>query len=220
MGLDAVEIILRAEELFAVDIGDEEAAKVETVGQFYELICSKLHISPLQSPVTSEELPVITHREKVFLFLSRHTPLPAPAEALPWSPQSVWDSVVAVFADQQGLSTTDVTYHARIAKDHSRDPEQESCDCNSIFQVICRTNDCPRRSCFTAQGFEHNCPCPAHSLGARFRSMSRTRASHTNPLKGRIAITGILESAGSVACSQTRQSSQWRAVTQSIPSEW
>jgi hypothetical protein len=117
MGLDAVEIILRAEELFAVDIGDEEAAKVETVGQFYELICAKLHIPPLQSPVTSEELPVITHREMVFLFLSRHTPLPAPAEALPWSPQSVWDCVVAVFVDQQGLSSNDVTYHVRIAND-------------------------------------------------------------------------------------------------------
>lgn len=59
MGLDAVEIILRVEELFAIGIDDEEAAKVETVGQFYELICSKLHIPPLRSPVTSEELPVI-----------------------------------------------------------------------------------------------------------------------------------------------------------------
>jgi len=117
MGLDAVEIILRIEELFSIDIGDGEAAKVETVGQFYELICSKLHIPPLRSPVTSEELPVITHREKVFPILSRHTPLPAPAEVLPWSPQSVWDCVIAVFVDQQGLKAKDVTYRARIAKD-------------------------------------------------------------------------------------------------------
>jgi hypothetical protein len=117
MGLDAVEIVLRVEELFAIDIGDEEAAKVETVGQFYELICSKLHLLPLRSPVTSGELPVITQREKVFLFLSRHTPLPAPAEALPWTPQSVWDCVVAVFVDQQGLRVEDVIYPARIATD-------------------------------------------------------------------------------------------------------
>ncbi|MGA2890094.1 MAG: hypothetical protein ABSE51_18765 [Terracidiphilus sp.] len=117
MGLDAVEIILRVEELFSIDISDEEAAKVETVGQFYELICSKLQIPPLQSPVTSEDLPVITHREKVFLFFGRHTPLPAPAEVLPWSPQSVWDCVVAVFVDQQGLKAKDVIRHARIAKD-------------------------------------------------------------------------------------------------------
>jgi len=117
MGLDAVEIILRAEELFAIEIGDEEAARVETVGQFYELICSKLQIPPLLSPVTSELLPVITSHEKRFLFLSHPTRLPVPAEVLPWSPQSVWDCVVAIFVDQQGLKANDVIYPARIAKD-------------------------------------------------------------------------------------------------------
>lgn len=117
MGLDAVEIILRAEELFAINIADEEASKVETVGQFYELICFKLNIPPLVSPVTPEELPVITRREKAFLFLSRRTPLPAPAAVLPWSAQSVWDCVIAIFVDQQALRAKDVTYNARIAKD-------------------------------------------------------------------------------------------------------
>jgi len=34
MGLDAVEIILRAEELFDTEISDEERSRVETVGQF------------------------------------------------------------------------------------------------------------------------------------------------------------------------------------------
>jgi len=117
MGLDAVEIILRAEELFAIEVQDEEAARVETVGQFYELICSKLEISPLESPITSKELPVITHHEKVFLLLGRPTHLPAPVGVLPWSPQSVWDCVVAIFVDQQGLKTKDVIYAARIVKD-------------------------------------------------------------------------------------------------------
>ncbi len=117
MGLDAVEIILRAEELFAIEIQDEEAARIETVGQFYDLICSKLNIVPLQSPITSKELPVITHHEKIFLFLSRPTHLPAPVEVLPWSPQSVWDCVIAIFVDQQGLNVEDVAYSARIAKD-------------------------------------------------------------------------------------------------------
>lgn len=79
MGLDGVEIILRVEELFGIEIGDEDAAKVETVGEFYELICSKLNVTPFRSPVTSEVLPVITRREKVFLLLERHKPLPAPA---------------------------------------------------------------------------------------------------------------------------------------------
>jgi len=117
MGLDAVEIILRTEELFGIEITDEEAAKVETAGNFYQLICSKLHISPLQSPVTSEVLPVINKHERRFWLLSRPIPLPPPTEVLPWSPQSVWDCVVATFIDQQGLRVEEIAYAARIAKD-------------------------------------------------------------------------------------------------------
>ena len=83
MGLDAVEIILRAEELFDTEISDEERSRVETVGQFYELICSKLNVSPLLFPVTSEVLPVITEHQKMLLFLSRPKHLPIPTDVLP-----------------------------------------------------------------------------------------------------------------------------------------
>jgi hypothetical protein len=67
--------------------------------------------------VTSAVLPVITHKENKFFFLSGHTPLPAPPDVLPWSPQSVWDTVVAVFVDQQGLEPDEILYHALIARD-------------------------------------------------------------------------------------------------------
>jgi len=117
MGLDGVEIVLRTEELFVIAINDDEAAMVRTVGDFYQLICAKLGVPPLQSPCTSENLPVITHHEKIFLFLSRDTPLPAPPDVLPWSPQSVWDCMVAVFVDQMALNPKEITCHARIAQD-------------------------------------------------------------------------------------------------------
>jgi hypothetical protein len=117
MGLDAVEIVLRTEDLFAITIQDDEAAAVRTVGDFYRLLCSKRNVTPLPSPVTSAELPIITHKEKKFLFLRTHTPLPAPPEVLPWSPQSIWDALVAVFVDQQGLKPEKILYHARIADD-------------------------------------------------------------------------------------------------------
>ncbi len=52
MGLDAVEIILRTEELFAIAIGDDEAGAVRTVGDFYNLICAKVGVTPISSPVT------------------------------------------------------------------------------------------------------------------------------------------------------------------------
>jgi len=66
MGLDAVEIVLRTEELFVITIEDDEAAAVRTVGDFYNLICRKMSVTPLQSPVTSAELPTITQKEKKF----------------------------------------------------------------------------------------------------------------------------------------------------------
>jgi hypothetical protein len=117
MGLDAVEIILRSEELFSIVIGDKETASICTVGEFYNLICAKLDLTPLAAPVTSANLPKITYEEKKFLFLRNQTPLPAPPEVLPWSPQSVWDCLVAVFVDQQDLDPAVVVYQARIAQD-------------------------------------------------------------------------------------------------------
>jgi hypothetical protein len=121
MGLDAVEIVLRVEELFGIEISDEEAASVRTVGDLYELICARLNVVPLASPVTSKELPTITQREKVFFFLARHTPLPAPPEVLPWSPQSAWDCLVALLVDQQGLKPRQIKYEATLVDDFGID---------------------------------------------------------------------------------------------------
>ncbi|MGD0910864.1 MAG: hypothetical protein ABR928_03160 [Terracidiphilus sp.] len=117
MGLDAVEIVLRAEELFAITIGDEEAAAVRTVGEFYSLVCGKLNVPPLPSPVTPAMLPKITQKDKRFLILHTNTPLPAPPEVLPWSPQSTWDCLVAIFVDQLSLRSEEIVYQARIAQD-------------------------------------------------------------------------------------------------------
>jgi acyl carrier protein len=117
MGLDAVEIVLRTEDLFAITLDDDEAAAVRTVGDFYRLICTKLDLAPLSSPITSAELPIITRKEKKLFFLPIYTPLPAPPEVLPWTPQTVWDTLVAVFIDQQGLERDEIRYAARIAQD-------------------------------------------------------------------------------------------------------
>jgi hypothetical protein len=117
MGLDAVEIVLRTEEFFVIRIEDEEAATVRTVGDFYILICEKLKVTPLHSPITSATLPIISEKERKLLFLSKHTPLPAPPEVLPWSPQSVWDSLVAILVDQQCLKPEEILYVARFAED-------------------------------------------------------------------------------------------------------
>lgn len=117
MGLDAIEIILRTEELFKIRIHDEEAAEVRTIGDFYKLVCSRLRLVPLTSPVTSAKLPVITQKEKQFWFMYKRTPLPLPSGVFPWSPQSVWDVLVVIFVDQMGFEPQEVLYNARIVQD-------------------------------------------------------------------------------------------------------
>ena len=117
MGLDAVEIVLRAEDLFGITIADHEASAIRTVGDFYCLLCTKLNVTPLTSPITSAELPKITHEEKTFHFLRRYTPLAAPPELLPWSPQTIWDALVAIFVDHQALDPEEILYHARAVED-------------------------------------------------------------------------------------------------------
>ena len=117
MGLDAVEIVLRTEEFFGIAIADDEAAAVRTVGNLYSFICVKLELQPLDAPVTSQKLPRVTEKEKTFLSLAKHTPLPPPPEVLPWSSQSVWDCVVAVLVDQQCLTPEQVLHHARFVED-------------------------------------------------------------------------------------------------------
>jgi acyl carrier protein len=42
MGLDIVEIFMQAEETFAIEIKDDEAAAADTVGRLYDLILKKL----------------------------------------------------------------------------------------------------------------------------------------------------------------------------------
>lgn len=46
MGLDTVEIVMRIEEDFSIDLPDVELASVQTVGDLYELVVKKLDTKP------------------------------------------------------------------------------------------------------------------------------------------------------------------------------
>jgi hypothetical protein len=77
MGLDGVEIILRAEEFFDIAINDDAARQVQTVGDFYILICGLLNVAPSKDPVTSLSLPIVTECKKSALFFRRAVHLPS-----------------------------------------------------------------------------------------------------------------------------------------------
>ena len=76
MGLDAVEIVIRTEELFGITIADEEAESIRRVKDLYALVCSKLGVDALEDPVTSTKLPVLSEETWRFLFLAKTKPLP------------------------------------------------------------------------------------------------------------------------------------------------
>ena len=117
MGLDSVEIVLRAEAFFNIAISDNEAAQVRTVGDFYVLICELLGVEPLKAPVTPNKLPIITEWKRSGLLFRKAVHLPPPTEVMPWSSESVWNCLVAIFVDQQGLKPDRVRFGARIAED-------------------------------------------------------------------------------------------------------
>jgi hypothetical protein len=53
MGLDSVELIMAVEEAFGVEIADEEAGKMSTVGDFYNLVLAKLQGEDTKRCLTS-----------------------------------------------------------------------------------------------------------------------------------------------------------------------
>ncbi|MGD0631828.1 MAG: hypothetical protein ABR987_21055, partial [Terracidiphilus sp.] len=46
MGLDSVELVLRTEDEFSIILSDDEAASAITVGDLYNLVLSKLDVTP------------------------------------------------------------------------------------------------------------------------------------------------------------------------------
>lgn len=53
MGLDGVELIIKVEDNFQVELADEELIKVVTVGDLYKLVLSKMNIDKIDTCLTS-----------------------------------------------------------------------------------------------------------------------------------------------------------------------
>src|SRR5580698_8894206 len=104
MGLDTVEIVMRCEEVFAVDLPDHKLSHVCAVGDLYVLICDELKLTPCESPT----------QDTGFNRLPRGT---LNLVTIHWNPEDVWATLVAVFVDQLCLEPEEVTYVARIYED-------------------------------------------------------------------------------------------------------
>lgn len=104
MGLDTVELVMRCEEVFAIDLPDHKLSHVHTVGDLYDLICIELKLTPCTHP----------KQDTGFDRLPRGT---LNLMTIHWNPEDVWATVVAIFVDQLCLKPEEVTYVARIGED-------------------------------------------------------------------------------------------------------
>ncbi|SEG66746.1 hypothetical protein SAMN05421819_4155 [Bryocella elongata] len=117
MGLDAVELVLRCEEVFAITLADDEVRDIHTVRELYALLCAKLKLIPTPNLVTPDHLPAIsTITGRTLLFFHKRENLPPPAPDT-WTPDLVWSYLIAIFVDQQGLDPVQVLPDAEIVRD-------------------------------------------------------------------------------------------------------
>jgi acyl carrier protein len=109
LGLDAVEIILRTEEVFVVDLPDSECSKVSTVGDLYRLVLEKLNL-PYLSPNEIENPDGATrpgyNRSRLRF-----------ASLKPWDTPDVWVTLKAIIQDQLQVPDDDISESARFVQD-------------------------------------------------------------------------------------------------------
>jgi len=103
MGMDTVEIVMRVEETFNVDLPDEDCGRIVTVGDLYRLALSKL------------ELPYVQAVESAKLGRDRsHGKMPSLAS---WSSPDVWLTIRGIIVDQLQVDEEDVKEEAEFQRD-------------------------------------------------------------------------------------------------------
>ncbi len=103
MGLDTVELVLRTEETFLIDLPDDECAQIITVGYLYHAVLSKRNLPYLPS-VEAEALPY-----RVYVSRTYHVE--------PWTTPDVWANLKAIIHDQLQIPEDEVRESARFQAD-------------------------------------------------------------------------------------------------------
>ena len=105
MGLDTVEIVLRTEETFNINLPDDECSKAITVGDLYRLVLSKL------------ELPYVQANEIEAGKRGRdrsHLRMPS---LYSWALPDVWQTLKGIIVDQLQIKEEDVKEEAAFLRD-------------------------------------------------------------------------------------------------------
>ena len=102
MGLDFVELIIRTEEVFSIQLPDEECQLVRTVGDLYKLVLDKLTLPYVPSIEIEADPGGIARPLRSGLRLSQ------------WTAPDTWLTLKAVISDQLGIKRSAITELARF----------------------------------------------------------------------------------------------------------
>lgn len=105
MGLDLVELVMRTEEVFAIDLPDEECERVRTVGDLYRLVLDKLDLTYVSASEVETEV------------LGRVAIVHSALKLTEWTTPDVWLTLKAVIHDQLGVKPSHIVETARFVDD-------------------------------------------------------------------------------------------------------
>jgi acyl carrier protein len=106
MGMDSVEMILKTEEVFCIELPDEECGRVIHVGDLYRLVLSKLAMADARIESTEPMTKVGRSRLE-----DRYPAL------LPWTREDVWATLVAIIQDQLQVNIEEIVERASFQDD-------------------------------------------------------------------------------------------------------
>lgn len=105
MGLDTVELIIRAEETFGVELPDYECSLIITVGDLYRLVLDKLNLSYLSASTIEDTL---SGRDRSM------NQFPALTD---WNAPDVWVTLKGLICDQLQVDESDIRESASLLDD-------------------------------------------------------------------------------------------------------
>jgi acyl carrier protein len=108
MGLDTVELILRAEETFGIELPDYECSLIITVGDLYRLVLDKLSLLYLPASLIEDPQSEFTGRDR------SGNQFPALAD---WNTPDVWATLKGLICDQLQVDESQIQESASFSND-------------------------------------------------------------------------------------------------------
>jgi acyl carrier protein len=109
MSLDLVELVIRTEEVFSVDLPNTECEQLQTVGDLYRIVLTKLNLAYLPADEIESQI-------QAGKFIQNRSRLRLQTGHL-WTPGEVWVTLKATITDQLQVDPNQVREFASFLYD-------------------------------------------------------------------------------------------------------